>query len=298
MNEENNNQPKASQDGKVAPVSSDDKKAIQPSETMMQELQAQQAQPTQQPLEASPVQYPLSVDQAQQSQPPATSNSANIYPDPSSGQVQPGMSASQMGYNQPKSKPNGLNSKKLLVIGLISLAVLIAVFAVLVFMNIITLSEFKTLNYTNSNGTNYKVDFYTKHSSRQLDSGNTQLISKVSKYGKFPLTLSISSGGEISELNRNGIKNCSGPLPKALDVQNNNVNQTIAVCYAPMKDSPVGVYVAGFENNNKAHIITIGQDVSGIDLSSQSGAKESLTKFGIEPYKSDIERIISSIKVE
>lgn len=299
MNEVNNNQPNENQDDSVTPLSRPGgQKVIQPSESITQELQAQQAQSTQQSTEAITPQLPPSVNQVPQNQqPPVQSNTQNIYPDPSSTQMQVGMSASQMGYNQPKNKLFDLNPKKLAIKGAIGLVVLIVVFAVLVFTNIIALSEFKNVAYTNSKGTNYKLDFYSKHGSKQLKTGNSQLVSKVSKDGKFPIVLSISTTDEMSGYNR--AKDCSG-FTKVFDVQNTNLNQKISVCdFGKQGNLPAGgVYIAGFMHKNQAHIVTIGQDYGDIDLSSQSGAQQSLTRFGMEPYKSDIERIISSIKVE
>lgn len=291
MNEENNNQPANNQgENVVPPYRSGGEKVIQPSEGIKQEVQAQQTQP-------QAVQPATSVPQATQTNP--VSNPVSIYPEPSSGQMQAGMSASQMGYNQPKKKLFDLNPKQLIIKGIIALVVLGGIFSALVFTNIIALSEFKTLSYTNSKGSAYKVDFYTKHGSKQLKSGNTQLVSKVSKDGKFPLAFSIANG-EVSGYNR--VKDCAG-FTKVFDVQNNNLNQKISVCDGSNLSSggqnpSGGVYLAGFLHNDQVHIITMGQDYADIDLSSQSGAQESLSKFGLEPYKQDIERIISSIKVE
>lgn len=314
MNEENNNPPNVNsdpqsdnQDTDVAPpLRSGGERVIQPSETIKQELQA----PQQVQLQVAHPTAPTTPNP----QPNPTLNPTSVYPEPTSGQIQVGMSASQLGLHEPKSKLFDFNPKQLIIKGLVGLVIVGGIFTALVMTNIITLSEFKTLSYTSSGGTHYKLDFYTKHSSKQLKSGNTMLVSKVSKYGKYPVALSIHTG-DSSALNINGIKTCSGPWPKAMDVQNNNINQTIAVCYMPLsqKDAPVGVYVAGFEYNNQAHIVTIAQDLGDFDVSSQSGAKDFLTKFdlssqsgaidfltkfGIEPYKADIERIVSSIKVE
>ncbi len=302
MNEENNNQPVTKQTENIVPLApSSSETAVQLSEsTLPKEQQGQQAQPPllQPATQSSPVQPTSSVGQEQQNQQSsATPNLAGAYPESSSGQMQTVMSASQMGYNQPKSKIN-LNPK-LIIKGLLGIAVLAGVFSVLVFTNIISLRKFKNIEYTSLKGTKYRLDFYAKHITKQNKSGSTQLVSKVSRDGKFPIVLLISTG-DSSELNKNGIKTCSGALPKALDVQNNNINQTISVCYMPTQRAgdPVGVYVAGFEYNNQAHIVTISQDLEGVDLSSQGAAKGSLAKFGIESYKPDIERIVSSIKVE
>ncbi len=301
--EENTDQPDNIQsEGLISPSRPGGEKVIQPLENSnsTQKLPPLEALSEQPPLVPSPVAQPRpNVIQTPQSQQPpvVVPASASIYTQPPTGPMQSGLSASQMGYNKPKSKRSDFSLKMFVVKVIIGLAVLLVVGAVLVFTNIIALSEFKTINYTNSNGTTYKMDFYSRHSTTQLETGNTRLVSKVSKGGKFPIGLFITSG-DSSNLNKNGIKTCSGPLPKALDVRNNHINQTVAVCYAPVKDGPAGVYIAGFEYNNQAHIVTISQNTEGADVSSPSNAVETLKKFGIEPYKPDIERIISSIQVK
>lgn len=292
MQEENNTQPA---NNAVNPVDAAQhtpgKVVIQPSDSFAQEIHAQQ--PVSTPQQA--LQQPVSVPQAQPSA--ATPSSAAIYPDPASNQLQGVMSASQMGFNEPKNKLINIKPKQLVIKGLVGLVVLGVIFTVLVMTNIIALREFKKISYTNNKGTNFELDFYSKHESKQLKTGNKALVSKVSKDGKFPLQLSMTTG-DVSELNKNGIKTCSGPLPKAFDVHNNNIGQTISVCYLPIKNDTVSVFVAGIEYNNLSHIVTIAQDLGDIDLSSPSDAKESLTKFGMEPYRADIERIVSSIKVK
>lgn len=294
MNEENNNQTSVNPDpqsdnqgANILPTSRPGgEKVIQPSEGMREEIQVQQLQPQDTPTPAS-----------QNPQPNTTPNPASVYPESSTGQMQVGMSASQLGLDEPKSKLFDFNPKQLIIKGVIGLVILGGIFTALVMTNVVALSEFKNIGYINSKGTNFKLDFYSKHGSKQLGSGNKQLVSKVSKDGKFPIALSISTTDEMSGYNR--VKNCAS-FTKVFDVQNNNLNQKISVCdFGKQGSLPAGgVYIAGFMHNDKAHIITIGQDYGSIDLSSQSGAQQSLSKFGMEPYKADIERIVSSIKVE
>jgi hypothetical protein len=263
---------------------------IQPSVSIKQELQSSQQIQNQ---ASRPV---MSVPQSQQAI--SSTNPASVSPEATSPvYVQVGMSANQMGYNQPKSKLFDVNPKQLFIKAVMVLGILSGIFAALVFTNVVALSEFKNVGYTNSKGISFKLDFYSKHSSKKLSSGNKQLVSKVSKYGKFPVVLSISTTDETSAYNRT--KDCTG-FTKAFDVQNNNLNQKISVCNFGKQGSlsASGVYIAGFIHNNKLHIITISQDYWGANLSSQSGAQESLTRFGMEPYKADIERIVSSIKIE
>lgn len=289
MNAENNNQLANNQGENVLPLSrSGGEKVTQPSEGIKQEIQAQQAQP-------QTVQPTMLVPQDPLTNP--VSNPASTYQHAPPGQMQASMSASQMGYNQPKKKLFNLEPKQLIIKGVFALVILGGVIAILVMTNIVALSEFKNVGYENSQGTRYKLDFYTKHGSNQLKSGNKQLISKVSKDDKFPITLSISTTNEMTGYNR--VKDCIG-FTKVFDVQNNNHDQKVSICdFGKQGNVPAkGVYIAGLIHNNKAHIITISQNYDDIDLSSQSSAQQSLTKFGMEPYNSDIERIVSSIKIE
>lgn len=293
MDEETNspNSAQPSQDSTVpvSPIRPSGERVIQPSANIQQELATQQQTQAQapQPIAASPQVPPAAP----------TTNPTNVYPERTSGQMQVGMSASQLGLHEPKSKLFDFNPKQLFIKSTIALVVLGAVFTALVMTNIIALSEFKSVAYANSKGASFNLDFYSKHSSKQLTSGNEQLMSKVSKDGKFPIVLSISTPDETTGYNR--AKDCAS-FTKVFDVQNNNLNQKISICdFGKQGNIPAGsVYIAGFMHNDKAHILTIGQDYGDINLSSQSGAQESLTKFGIEPYKADIERIVSSIKVE
>lgn len=212
--------------------------------------------------------------------------------------MQVGASASQMGLDQPRHSLFGFITKRLLIKGVAILVGAGVVFAILVLTNVIALSRFKTIDYTNSHGTHYKLEFYTKHSSKKLQSGNTQLVSKVSNDGKFPIVLSIDAG-TASGYSR--AKNCAG-FTEVLDVQNSNLNQTISVCdFGKQVGSrlPAGtVYIAGFIYNNQYNITTIAQDYSGINLSSQSAAQQALAEFGLDSYQDDIKAILSSIKVE
>jgi hypothetical protein len=131
-----------------------------------------------------------------------------------------------------------------------------------------------------------------------MESGNKQLVSKVSKEGKFPLTLSISNSDSTSGYNR--AKDCAN-FTKVSEVDNTFLNQKISICdfIGQRGKLPAdGVYIAAFMYNNKAHIVTIGQDYGDIDLSSQNNAQQSLTRFGLTPYKNDIEKVISSIQVK
>lgn len=179
----------AQQDNNPTPSSrlpnmSGGQRVIQPTPELLQELHTQPQQ--KQPLE-----------QSAQSTVNANGNALLTEPVPaytppntpvSDGQIQIGASASQMGWSQLANK-NNLNLKSLVMKGVGAFVVIGAIFAVLVYTNIIALSKFKTINYTDSNGMHYKLTFYAKHTTKTLKSGNTSLVSKVSVGDKYPLTL-------------------------------------------------------------------------------------------------------------
>lgn len=243
----------------------------------------------------TPSAAPTFVQNPQINTPPTLENNNPVS---APNEIQYGVSASQMAINKPKRSLLAFITKRLLVKALVVLVVLLGIFTALVLTNIIVLSEFKSTSYSNSDGTDFKLDFYAKHSTKQLKGGNNQLVSKVSKDGKFPIAISITTDSGLRGYQ--SAKDCAAST-KAFDVQNNALDQKISVCDISGTtglDASDGVYIAGFTSGDKAHLITIAQDLGDIDLSSQSGAQESLEKFGMTPYRKDIERIVSSIMVE
>lgn len=205
------------------------------------------------------------------------------------------LSASQMGYTQPQSKIHNINIKRLALRLLIILSLLLLVLFVLIQKNIIAFSEFKRVNYISTNADSYSFDFYAKHTSSKLKSGNTQLISKQSKEGRLPLTLSIVSVEDISSYSK--LQNCNG-YKKVSDVHNTYLDQVISICnFAKSSSEPHAVYIAGFTDNDRVHVITVSQDTRSLSLSDLKDPNNSLSKFGIEIYLDDIERIITSLEL-
>lgn len=220
----------------------------------------------------------------------------SVYPEPVTSpgdQIQVGVSASQMGLSQSIGK-NKITPRKLITICVVILVVLGGILTGLIFTNIIVFSRFKVIDYTNLSGSRYSLAYYTKHTTKTLKSGNTELVSKVSEGNKYPIVLSIANGDSSGYAKA---RNCSG-FTKVFDVQNNNLNQIISVCnFSLGLNSPNSVYIAGFQVGSQTSIVTISQDLSGVDLSSQTGAQQSLLKFGLGPYQDDIKQIIASIKI-
>lgn len=229
---------------------------------------------------------------------------ANIYPDTSSSTPQnSSMSASQMGLNYHEHKFFDFNAKKLFIKILVFLLLAGGVFAGLVFANVVSIGRFKTISYDNNKGGNYSLKFYKKYSTKEMESGTRQLVSKTSKDNKFPLVFMITKAPSASVYDR--LKNCTG-FRKIFDAQNDNLGQKISVCDIVLdksrtkivKGTQNGVYIAGFTQDDISHIITISQDYSDIDLSNRDAAQEALTKFGLDAYEKDIKTIISSINTE
>ena len=210
-----------------------------------------------------------------------------------------GMSASQLGLNQPHKKSRW-DKWSLIKKGLSLLICAQFIFISLVLLNVVTLKEFKPVSYKNSQGSNFTFDFYTKHGSKELRSGNKELVSKVPKDGKFPLTISIS---DTNVNGYNQFKVCSTGR-EVFSAVNDHIKQKIAVCdllanreYRGQSVSGL-VYAATFTYGKKYYAVTMSQDYSSIDLTNPAQAKQSLTRFNMDPYKEDIKRIVSSIEVK
>ncbi len=233
--------------------------------------------------------------------PPDTQQAAqnSVYPSPAQDtQGMIGLSASQMGFNK-RSSGFRFNVKKFFIGSILALVIIGSVLAALFFANLLPSGQLKTTRYTNANNVSFNLKFYSKYRTTKLETGNNQLVSEVSKDDKFPITLSISTGSAGAAQR---LKTCTG-FEKEVDIKNEFIGQTISLCdlldgtKTGGKDSNDSVYLAVFTVDNKTHIVTIGQDYSQAKLGSPSEAQESLTKFGLSPYKSDIEKIIASIEV-
>ena len=239
--------------------------------------------------------------------PPVPFNPASIYPEPTAGSAAtpaseplPGMPPNSLDNNPPKAKLLNLGPKKVLFIALALLVVAGGTFAALVLTNVITLNKFATVDYTNATGLHYKLDFYTKHEIQQPSSGNPLLVSKVSSGGKQPIALSINV---VSIGNATRLEGCDN-FKKVFEVYNKHLNQTISACdllgnEARPQDRAGSVYIAGFTQGGKGHQITITHDYVGVTFKGGAEGERTLLRIsGFEPYKADIQRILSSIRIE
>jgi hypothetical protein len=235
----------------------------------------QQPTPTDPALQVQPTQVPLGQQVLQNNAMPI------------------GMSASQMGLNQPYNNRH-INVKKIALFSSVTVAITAVVVVVLLVTGILSFSTYKSVEYTSKEGTNFSFTFFSKFGKKQTSAGNTQLISKVQKEGKFPMVFSIAESTETAYAK---LKDCSG-YTTVFEVQNSALNQKIKVCDIGKQASvPAGgVYVAGFSTGGSYYVATFGQDYSSIDLSSQEAARESLDKFGLSVYNEDIKKLLESLK--
>jgi hypothetical protein len=230
------------------------------------------------------------------------------YQDPALADTpQYSVSASELGLNEPDKKFLDIvfNKRKLITWGIVGASILLVVLIALYATNIIGFGTFKSITYKNGRGDTYQLKFYSKYATESTTNKTTDetmktLVSKVSVDGKFPIFLmAYSEDGN----NMRGYKDCSN-FAKAFEVDNEIIDETIAVCHytdklvegESFKDK---LYIAAFYDNEKTHIILIGQDVTKLDNpKNQKEAKEELNKFGMETYREDIETILSSINVQ
>jgi len=274
MNEETNQQPEQVPQVSVSPGIS--RTVIEPSAEFKQALQSQQIEPA--------------VLQEDVASPP------DSQPTPTASHPYLGVSASQLGMNGPSKEKFFSNPKRMIAGLVITLLAISIAFAILLATHIIVLSEFKTIHFTNSKGTNYSLNFYTNYKVSTLTGTKSPvLLSKVSKDGKFPLELTITTS-DASGYSR--LENCAN-FTKVFDVKNDKLGQNIAVCDALNgKGGGLVIYIAGFLKDDHLQTMTFTQDTNGADTSSQAAAQKSLAKFGMTPYQNDIKKIISSIDVQ
>jgi len=283
MNEETNQQSdmRPEQAPKVPVSPGVSRTVIEPSAEFKQALQSQQIDPAvlQEDVASPPDSQPT----------PTTSIPTTSHP-------YLGVSASQLGMNGPSKEKFFSNPKRMIAGLVITLLTISIAFAILLATHIIVLSEFKTIHFTNSKGTNYSLNFYTNYKESTLTGTKSPvLLSKVSKDGKFPLELTITTS-DASGYSR--LENCAN-FTKIFDVKNDKLGQNIAVCDALNgKGGGLVIYIAGFLKNDHLQTMTFTQDTNGADTSSQAAAQKSLAKFGMTPYQDDIKKIISSVDVQ
>jgi hypothetical protein len=185
-------------------------------------------------------------------------------------------------------------------IAAIGVAILAVIFLLLLLTGTFSSGGLKTVNYTNSKGVTYNLKFSSKYETRKLLDGNYELVSTVPKAGKYPLTMSI---GLVNPETSSGVRKCDG-YDKLFDVQNRHIGQKISVCdISTESDDPAEsatsiVYIAGFLQDGKAHLITFSQDAPEINLNRTTESQEEMAKFGLQPYQEDIRTIVASIKVK
>jgi hypothetical protein len=225
------------------------------------------------------------------------------------GQAQPGMmqedpfKPDEPGTTPWAAMPMGkkkITRKKLLLFGIPVLVLAVSLLAVLYMGNVISLGEFKSIRYENNKGDNYKLSFYGRYRVNKLQSGQNQLVSKVVKDGKFPVTMLISSGEDNGAYDK--FKGCTG-YTQVFSTRNEPLSQDIAVCSSLVSGTATSeardsVYVAAFRHENVTHLITISQDLSEANITNKATADAALKKFGLGPYNEDLKKIVGSIQVK
>lgn len=273
-------------------VLSGGKRVIQPGEAFRQEI------PTQQIVEPQ-------VFTPQTPQPINYQTTAAPVPMP---QPQPSMPSQQFGQsNAIRAGKRQQRKKRLIVIGSIFTG-LIALFAV--FMVVMdSMYGLKAINFDNGNGTKFNMRFYKRYHIVSTDIKNKstlKLVSKVSVSGKAPVAIYIDGGRTLvsdDEWQKSPNRNCSGSAPLAFSVYNTTANQDINLCLVSKNGEDELQYVGAMHYNSRIYPIVISQD---IDLSGLSGNKEDpntqnaaqtiLDTAGLQVYKNDLTKIISSIK--
>lgn len=224
-----------------------------------------------------------------------------FYSESSMNNQQPSQNNSFDNSLRPANKRPGI--KKIAISAFIILFVFSAIIASVIFFNVVSFvgpddaniqlspKEFKTVSYVNSDDTHFQLSFYSNYRIKKVESDNKQLVSlasNVSKDDKYPISLSISNSDKKSY---DLYKNCP-TYDKVLDVNSVSLNQVISVC-----DIYQGrIFMASISENNKYYLVSIGQDYSKADLLEPNKGQESLTRFGLGPYKDDIKNIVASIK--
>lgn len=179
----------------------------------------------------------------------------------------------------------------------IALALLVVVIAIVVANQLDSKKNgLKTITYDNGKKHSYQVDFYKTYTTKTLQTGTKQLVSTVARDGKYPLVFSVANGDTKAY---DQLKKCTG-YTKVMTVKNKFVNEDISVCDYVNKQSQQQtkdvVYVAGFTSKNTLSVVTISQDFTKGNFSTQAAAKESLKNVGLVSYRDDIKTILSSIQ--
>jgi hypothetical protein len=200
--------------------------------------------------------------------------------------------------SQIQLRPKPVRKRALIVVIITSIVILAGVAAALILTGVISFaSTMKTTQYTATDGTRYEMRFYADSKTEKI-LREMALVSNVSKDNKAPIYLTIR------KLTTNANRRCDENMPKAFDVKNSPMNQTITVCKLGQRGILI-VYVALFNSRGADHTMLIAQDVQSElgnatyeEITSFSSVEELAESwFGLTPYDADIKHIISSIKV-
>lgn len=159
----------------------------------------------------------------------------------------------------------------------------------------------KQISFDNGKDATYKLKFYRDYEVRssELQNSKKKLVSKVSKDGKAPVTLYLSKEStNTKKWETDASKTCTGEAPpKALEVWNPHINDTITLCDATDKkmiDDSV-MYIGGFKSGNNVHAVIVLQDIDLSKLITEQQMNEAKPKLGLSTYNEDIKTIVASI---
>lgn len=228
-------------------------------------------------------------------------------PNPGLGPVPPASAGpiSQADFLAIAKKKN--RAKRILKIAA-PIILIIGIAAGLYFSGLIPLGSFKTVSYDNGLGSTYKMSFYARHEVKEAPSlglagESTEsfkaLVAKSGKDGRDPIQVFIQDESKASAGGDTGLENCGSAKPVAT-VRNASANTDVNICDigggSEMSDY---MYMALYDDEDRKVIVIITSTAINEEaMESPEKAKAALKNAKLDVYKSDIEKIVSSIKIE
>lgn len=192
--------------------------------------------------------------------------------------------------------------------GLAGVVVVLGVILGVVLVTNTSQEKMKPVNYSNGEGANFNVVFYTKHAARKVfgsaaaaGNGNPNLIGLYAKEGldgKLPLSMFISSS-KMSDANKtayNKYKNCEG-MTTAQVIHNDYLNADLHLC-AVEKNKLDLIYLAVFKQGSMFYVVNFNQDIDFQKAENNKDLEKALmSRAGLSVYKYDIQKIVASIQI-
>ena len=192
--------------------------------------------------------------------------------------------------------------KKRLIIGLIvSVVVVVISVPFILYLLFSTSLKFKTVDYNNGEGSHFQLSYYSVYGTGKVYSSVSPenlakgvnpslqaLYSRVDLHGKAPLRLFISSTA-LSAINQASYEKNKGcnQIPIAFIVHNDYANDDLNACVLRQGETDL-LYFVSFKDAEKFYVISITQNAD---------KKTDPIHLGLQDYQSDIEKIVTSIRV-